>query len=223
MGVGHHEPHASEAAGPQGAQEGRPEGPILGVTDREAEDLTVTLGGDPGGDDDGLGHDRAAVVGLDIGGVEEEVREADMVEASLAEGAHDRIELGADPRHFALADPGLDAQGGDEVIDLARADPVDVGLHDDRPQCPVDAPAGFEQGWEEGALAELGDAQLDIAGLGRQQACATAVAMGRALLAALVAASADGLAGFELDELLEDEAHGLAQRVGTVTGTDGIE
>ncbi len=36
---------------------------------------------------------------------------------------------------------------------------MDEGLHDDRPQGPVDAPAGLEQSGEEAALAELGDGQ----------------------------------------------------------------
>ena len=53
------------------------------------------------------------------------------------------------------------------------------------------------------ALAELGDVQLDVAGLGRQQPGAGAVAVGRALVGPLVAGGADGLARLELDELLE--------------------
>ena len=100
---------------------------------------------------------------------------------------------------------------------------MDVGLHDHGPERPVDAPARLEQGREEGALAELGDVQLDIAGLGREQAAAGAVAVGRAFIGAFVAGGADRLAGLELDELLEDEAHGLAQGVGAVAGADRLE
>ena len=119
--------------------------------------------------------------------------------------------------------PGLDAQGHDGVIDLARADPVDVGLHDDRPEGPVDAAAWLQQRREEGAVGHLGDVQLDVAGLGREQPAAAAVAAGRALLAALVSPCTDHLLGFELDEPLKDEGHGFAERVLTTTGADGLE
>ena len=59
VGVGDDEPHARQAAGPQRAQERRPEGAVLAVTDREPEHLAIALRGHAGGDDDGLGHDRA--------------------------------------------------------------------------------------------------------------------------------------------------------------------
>jgi hypothetical protein len=43
------------------------------------------------------------------------------------------------------------------------------------------------------------------------------------VVGALVAGRADRLRGLQLDELLEDEAHGLAQGVGAITGTDRLE
>ncbi len=45
---------AGQAAGIQAAQEGGPERAVLAVADGEAEDLAVSVGGDAGGDDDGL-------------------------------------------------------------------------------------------------------------------------------------------------------------------------
>ena len=60
-------------------------------------------------------------MGLDVGGVEEEVGEGDVVEAALPEGADDAVELAADAADLALADAGIDAQGHHEVVDLARA------------------------------------------------------------------------------------------------------
>ena len=44
-----------------------------------------------------------------------------------------------------------------------------IGLHDDRHQGPVDPAARLQQRREERPLPQLGDAQLDIAGLGGQQ------------------------------------------------------
>jgi hypothetical protein len=43
------------------------------------------------------------------------------------------IELAADARDLRVADPDVDAQGLDEVVDLAGRDAVDVGLHHHRP------------------------------------------------------------------------------------------
>jgi hypothetical protein len=55
---------------------------------------------------------------------------------------------------------------------------VHIGLHDHRQQGPVDAAARLQQRREEGTLSQLGDLELDIAGLGRQQPGAAAIAMG---------------------------------------------
>ena len=102
MGVADDEPHASEAAAPQRAQEGRPEGAVLAVTDGQAQDLTVAVRRDPGGDDDGLRHDRGPLVGLHVGGIEEDVGEARVAEAAVAEGPDDAIELLADAADTSL-------------------------------------------------------------------------------------------------------------------------
>ena len=63
--------------------------------------------------------------------------------------------------------PAFDPEGLDQVVDRPGGDPVDVGLHDHGVEGLVDAPAGLEDGGEEAALAELGDGQLHVAGLGR--------------------------------------------------------
>lgn len=55
------------------------------------------------------------------------------------------VEIRTDPRHLTLGDPGVDAQGLDQVVDLARGDTVQVGLHHYREQCLIDATAAFEQ------------------------------------------------------------------------------
>ena len=122
VGVADDEPHAGQAARPERAQEGRPEGAVLAVADRQARappgrPSPVT----PVATTIALRHDRRALVGLDVGGVEEHVGEADVVERALPEGRHDRVELAADPAHLALADARVDAQGGDQVVHLARA------------------------------------------------------------------------------------------------------
>jgi len=47
--------------------------------------------------------------------------------------------------------------------------------------------------------------------------------VGRAFLGPFITLGTDGLGDLELDEFLEDERHGLAQEVGAVTRSDGLE
>jgi hypothetical protein len=181
VGVGDHQAHPFEAAGPQRAQEGRPEGAVLGVADGQAEHLAAAIGAHAGGDHHRLADDVRALVGLQVGRIQEQVREARVPQRPVAEGTHVLVELGADARDLGLADAGVDAQGLHEVVDLARRDAVGVGLHHDRPQGTVDAPARLQERGEERSGAQLGDPQLQIAGLGREQPVAVAVAVGRPL------------------------------------------
>ena len=98
-----------------------------------------------------------------------------------------------------------------------------VGLHDDRQQGPVDAAARFQQRREERALPQLGDAQLDITGLGGQQPPAGAVAMGGACVGALVPASADVLGGLGVDQGLQHQGQALADDVQVTASTQRIQ
>jgi hypothetical protein len=223
VGIADDEPHAGQTPRPEAAQEGRPERAVLAVTDRQAEHLPVAGLRDRGRVGDGLGQDPRPVVGFDIGRVEEDVREGGVPQRSVAELGDDRIELGADPAHLALADPGVDAEGRHQVVDLARADAVDIGLHDDGPEGPVDPSSGFQERREERAGPELGDAQLDITRLRAEQPAPTPVAVGRPGVGPLVPRGADRLVGLELDELLEDEGHRVAHDVGAAAGADGVE
>jgi hypothetical protein len=98
-----------------------------------------------------------------------------------------------------------------------------VGLHDDRQQGPVDAAARLQQGGEERALPQLGDAQLDVAGFGRQQPRAGAVAVGGALLGALIGPGADLLGSLGVDQRLQDQRERLADDVQVAAGTQCIQ
>ena len=166
MGVGDHEAHSGQAAGAHAPQEPGPERRILAVAHGETEDLAVAVRRDAGGHDDRLGHDVGALMRLDVGGVQEHVGELDVVQAPLSELGHRGVELAADARHLALGHAGVDAQGGDEIVDLARRHAMHERFHDHRPQRPVDAAAGLEQRREERTLPQLGDLKFDVAGFG---------------------------------------------------------
>jgi hypothetical protein len=86
---------------------------------------------------------------------------------------------------------------------------VQVGLHDDGEQRLVDPPAAFEQRREERPGTQLGDAQLKVAGGGRQDPGPVAVTLRLAGLGALVR----GAGELSLDE-------GLVGRLGS--GADAV-
>jgi hypothetical protein len=134
-------------------QEAPPEHLVLGVADVETEDLPAAVGGDTGGDHDGLG-DHDAVLGTDVevGGVEEEVGELGVVQPPGAERPDALVEPGADPGDLGLRDPG-GAHRDHQVLHAAGRDAVDVGLHHHRIQRLVDATARFEDRGEERSAA----------------------------------------------------------------------
>jgi hypothetical protein len=124
--------------------------------------------------------------------------------------------------------PAARPQGGDEVVDLAGAHAVHVGLHHHREQRPVDAPAPLEDRREEAALAQLGNLQAHVAGLGGEQPVPAAVALGRAGGGALVVLGADVLGADVLgrlgvDQGLEHELDALADDVDVATGADRVQ
>ena len=119
--------------------------------------------------------------------------------------------------------PDVDAERVDQVVDRAGRHPVDVGLHHHRVQGLVDPPARLEDRREERALAQLRDAQLDVTGLGRQQPRPGPVAVGDPGVGALVAAGADLLGRFDLDQLLQHHPHRVADQIDTLTGTERVQ
>ena len=142
--IGDHQLHPGQAPGPQTLEERRPERSRLAVAHGHAQHLPVTVGAHPGGYHHGTGDHPAVDPTLDVGGVGEDVGKLDVVEGPVAEGLEIGVELGADAAHLALGDPRAHAQGLDQVIDLAGAHAVHVGLHDHGEQGPVDAPSTLQ-------------------------------------------------------------------------------
>jgi hypothetical protein len=92
-----------------------------------------------------------------------------VIEAAVPEGFEVPVELAADAADLALGDAAGDAERLDEIIDLAGAHAVHVGLHDHREQRPIDPAALLQQRREERSLPQLRDLQLDVASRRRQQ------------------------------------------------------
>jgi hypothetical protein len=131
--------------------------------------------------------------GLEVGGVEVDVGEAGVVQGSVAEGGEAFVEVAADPGDLALGDAGVRTEGFDQVVDAAGGDAMDVCLDDDGVEGLVDAAPAFQQAGEEGAGAELGDGEFQVAGLGGQGPFAVAVAVSGAGVGVLAPCGTDVL------------------------------
>jgi len=134
-----------QSAGPQTAQELRPERLRLAVADHQPEDFSVAAGRDARGDDHRLRDDPVVHPRFAVGRVQEDVGEHGVVQRPFLERGQFFVEFAADPRHLRLGDPGVGAQRFDQVIDRTGGHSVDVGLHHHREQGPVDAAPAFEQ------------------------------------------------------------------------------
>ena len=160
---------------------------------------------------------------MEVGGVEVDVGELDVVQAAGAERPDDLVEPAADAGHLGLLDPRRAPEGVDQVVHGAGRHAVDVGLHHHRVQRLVDPSARLQDGREEAALAQLGDAQLDVTGLGGQQPRSSTVAFSDPGIGAFVAGGADLFGRFDLDQLLQHQLHGVADQIDAFTGTERVQ
>src|ERR1035441_999434 len=142
---------------------------------------------------------------------------------SLRAGAELLVELGTDPARLGLGDAGLQSEGGHQVVDLPGRDPMHVGLHDHSEQGPVDPASAFQDAREEAALTELGDLQIAVPGLGREQSVTAPVALGGPACRPLEPVSSDLSGGLSIDEGLEHELHASAHDVDVAAGADSVE
>jgi hypothetical protein len=131
----------------------------------------------------------------------------------VEEGVHALVDVLAQLRDRALADPGQ-AHRLDQLVHAPGGDAADPRLLDDGDERLLAHLPGLEEGREVAALAELGDAQLQGPEPGVERALAVAVAPVQPLRGALVPARADQSLHVRLHEELQ---HGLgdgAQEVG---------
>ena len=233
VGIGDHQLGAGQAAGLQRPQECRPERPVLAVADGEPEDLTATVRGDTGGDHDRLGHHPGPLAalattgatdpGLAVGRIEEHVRELLVGQIPIGERCDLLVQVGADPRHLRLADPGLGTQRLNQVVDLPHARTGHIRLHDHREQGLVDPPPPLQQTREERPGAELGDRQVQVAGRSGDRLGPGAVALGDPSGAALMGLSTNQRRSLGVDQLLQHHLQRVTNHLGGVGGLQRIE
>ncbi len=202
------------------AQERSPEGAVLRIADGEAEHLPVAVGGYPGGDHHGLGDHPAVDPRLAVGRVEEHVRERLVGQRPVGERTDLGVQIGADPADLTLADAGVGTQRADQVIDLARGDAVQIGLHHHREQRLINPPPALQQRGKKRPGPQLGDPQLQIPGRRAQRARAGAVPLGGTGLGALVRGGTDHRGQLGLDQGLVDRG---GRRPDSVVDIGGLQ
>ena len=100
--VRHDQLHPVQSTDFQRAKKSRPEPFVFGVSDVETEDLSAPIGGDPDGDNNGLGDDAVIDSRFAVGRVEEHVWVVEGRQGPVTELRHLRIQPSADPRDFGL-------------------------------------------------------------------------------------------------------------------------
>ena len=181
VGIGDDQLHPLKPTCLERPQERRPEGPVLAVTHSKAQDLAAADAAHPGGHHHGLSDDAAVDSGLAVGGVHEHIGEDLPGQRPVPEGCQLAVQVGADAADLALADAAVSTQGADQVVDLAGADPVQIGVHHHREQGLVDPAATLQQAGEERPGGQLGNPQLQIPCRGRRQPRPVPVALGQPL------------------------------------------
>lgn len=199
---GDHQPNPAQTARLQRPEERRPERLGLGVADVEAEDLPGAVGGDADRHDDRLGDDLPPDAGLAVRRVDEHIRVGLLCQRALPERGDVLVEVLADAGDLRLGDPGVRAEGLDEIVDLASGHAVDVGLHHDREQGLIDPATPLQQRREERPLPQLRDPQIQIPGRGRKRPSTRPVADRDTTLGAFIRSGADERGRLRVDQLL---------------------
>ena len=95
--VGDDQAHPGEATAAQRAQKAPPERFVFAVAHVEAEDFAFAGGGDAGGDHHGhRRHLPGGVADVEVGGVQVEVGELEVIQAAGPERSDELVEAGAD-------------------------------------------------------------------------------------------------------------------------------
>ena len=159
--IGDDELHAPQAPIRQRAQKRRPERFGFRRAGGHAQHLAPPIRVHAHSDYHSDRDDPARLARLQVSRVDPQIGPG-ALDGAGEEGIHPLVDLRAQPRDLALGDAGR-AHGLDEVVHGPGRDPVDVGLLDHGRERLLGRAARLEEGREVGALAQLGDGEVDPA------------------------------------------------------------
>ena len=157
--VADHQLHPREPPRHQAAQELRPEGPVLARAHIQPQDLPLAARAHADGDDHRHGEHAPILPHLEVGRIEPHIRVGPGQRAG-AEARDLRVQLLAEARHLALADP-VHPERLHQVVDPAGGDALHVGLLHHRRQRPLGPLARLQQAREVAAVAHPRHLQVD--------------------------------------------------------------
>jgi hypothetical protein len=99
MSIRDHQLHSAQASVFEVTEELGPECFVLGIADVDAEDFTVPIGSESGGDHHGLGDNLMMFADMQVGGIQPDVDERLMIQATFPQYSHVGVDLFADTRH----------------------------------------------------------------------------------------------------------------------------
>jgi len=217
--VGGHESDPGQAAGDEVGEELVPRGAGFRGGHPHAEDFAVAVAVDAGSQQHHGIDDAAAFADLHrqrVGGHEREG--AGRAEGPVAEVLDELVEVGGHPGDLGLRQR-VDPQRLDELVHAAGADAGEVAVRDHGDQRGLGSFAALEEPLGEvGALAELGDRDLDGADPGVQVTVAVAVALARAPRCRAAPLGADDGVGIGRQERVDDRLQQRAHQIGAGFG-----
>src|SRR3954451_22525181 len=145
----------------QRAQEGRPERLCFRGARRDPQHLAPAIGVDPDGDYYRNGDDPARVARLQVRRADPQIGPG-ALDGAAEKGIHPLVNIRAQARDLALGDAGR-AHGLDEIVNGPCRDPMNVGLLDHGRKRLLGRAARLEESRGIGALAQLGDGEVDPA------------------------------------------------------------
>ncbi|OCQ85388.1 hypothetical protein A4260_11025 [Streptococcus pneumoniae] len=213
VGVAGDQRDPGQAAGDQVAEERQPAGPVLGGGDLDAQDLSVALGVDAGGDQGVHPDDAACLAHLEHQGVggEEGIRAG--IERAGPKRLYGFVELFGHDRHLRLGKL-CHTKCFDQALHPASGYSQQVAGRHHAGQCAFSSLAALQQPVREiAALAQLGDRDVDGCGTGVEITVAVAVALIGPLIAAFaVARPAQGV-GFSPHQGGDERREQPAQQI----------
>src|SRR6185312_8258695 len=210
--IGDHELHAPQASAGQRAQEARPERLRLRGADRHAEHFPSPVGVHGYGNYYGHRHDPAGLPHFQVRGIDPQVRPV-ALDRAIEERMHALVDLRAQPRDLAFADPAHPHRLH-QLVDRAGGDALHVRFLDHGGEGLLGGAPRLEKAWKIAAFTQLRDLQIYRSGSRLPEPLSVAVAAVEPLGAPLGIAGRAQALHVHVHHALGDVLDHLPQQIG---------